>query len=186
MIVCIAEKPSVAQEIARVLGASDRHDGYYEGHGYQVTWTFGHLCQLKAPDSYYPSWKTWALDVLPMSPARYEVELIGKIYSHVTRSMMLGFKGLFIGNTKEERLEAKDAAVLKMGVDTPDILHTSACLGEVRIVDHQAGIIRLVVTADDDLLPKLTDNMVHQLAPVGAAIVEKLIEHIFTTTKLAA
>ena len=91
-----------------------------------------------------------------------------------------------IGNTKEERLEAKDAAVLKMGVDTPDILHTSACLGEVRIVDHQAGIIRLVVTADDDLLPKLTDNMVHQLAPVGAAIVEELIEHIFTTTKLAA
>lgn len=77
MIVCIAEKPSVAQEIARVLGASDRHDGYWEGHGYQVTWTFGHLCQLKAPDSYYPNWKIWSLDVLPMSPARYEVELIG-------------------------------------------------------------------------------------------------------------
>ena len=91
-----------------------------------------------------------------------------------------------IGNAEEESLEAKDAAMLEMRVDTPDILHTSACLGEVRIVNHQTGIIRLVITADDDLLPKLTGNMVHQLAPVGAAIVEELIEHIFTTTKLAA
>ena len=91
-----------------------------------------------------------------------------------------------IGNAEEESLEAKDAAMLEMRVDTPDILHTSACLGEVRIVNHQTGIIRLVITADDDLLPKLTGNMVQQLAPLGAPIVEELIEHIFTTTKLAA
>ena len=76
MIVCIAEKPSVAGEIAKVLGASSRKDGYYEGNNYQVTWTFGHLCQLKEPDRYYPSWKQWSLDVLPMVPPRYEIDLI--------------------------------------------------------------------------------------------------------------
>ena len=76
MIVCIAEKPSVAGEIARVLGARSKRDGYYEGGGYQVTWTFGHLCQLKSPDHYYPAWKKWTLDVLPMIPAVYETELI--------------------------------------------------------------------------------------------------------------
>ena len=91
-----------------------------------------------------------------------------------------------IGNAEEERLESKDAAMLEMRVDTSDVLHTSACLGEVRVINHQAGVRRLVVTADDDLRPKLADNMVHQLAPVGAPIVEELIEHIFTTTKLAA
>ena len=56
MKVCIAEKPSVAGEIAKVLGARAKKDGYYEGNGYQVTWTFGHLCQLKSPDGYYPDW----------------------------------------------------------------------------------------------------------------------------------
>lgn len=76
MIVCIAEKPSVAAEIAKILGARSKQDGYYEGNGYQVTWTFGHLCQLKQPHSYYPNWKSWSMDVLPMAPARYEVELI--------------------------------------------------------------------------------------------------------------
>ena len=76
MIVCIAEKPSVAGEIAKVLGARSKKDGYYEGNGYQVTWTFGHLCQLKQPDSYYPSWKKWEMGVLPMIPSIYEVELI--------------------------------------------------------------------------------------------------------------
>lgn len=91
-----------------------------------------------------------------------------------------------VGDAEEESLEAEDAAVFKMGVDTSDVLHTPACLGEVRIINHQAGIFRLVVTADDDLRPKLADNMVHQLAPVRATIVEELIEHIFTTTKLAA
>lgn len=76
MIVCIAEKPSVAGEIAKVLGARTKKDGYYEGSGYQVTWTFGHLCQLKQPDGYYPDWKKWEMSVLPMLPPRYEVELI--------------------------------------------------------------------------------------------------------------
>ena len=76
MIVCIAEKPSVAGEIAKVLGARSKKDGYYEGSGYQVTWTFGHLCQLKQPDGYYSDWKKWDMGVLPMIPPRYEVELI--------------------------------------------------------------------------------------------------------------
>ena len=76
MKVCIAEKPSVAGEIAKVLGARTKKDGYYEGNGYQVTWTFGHLCQLKQPDGYYPEWKKWDMGILPMIPPRYEVELI--------------------------------------------------------------------------------------------------------------
>ena len=76
MKVCIAEKPSVAGEIAKVLGAKTKKDGYYEGNGYQVTWTFGHLCQLKQPDGYYPEWKKWDMGILPMIPPRYEVELI--------------------------------------------------------------------------------------------------------------
>ena len=91
-----------------------------------------------------------------------------------------------VGNAEKKSFEAEDAAVFKMGVDTSDVLHTTAGLREVRIINHQAGIFRLVVTADNNLRPKLADNMVHQLAPVGAAIVEELIEHIFTTTKLAA
>lgn len=76
MIVCIAEKPSVAGEIAKVLGARSKRDGYFEGNGYQVTWTFGHLCQLKQPDGYSDDWKKWDMGVLPMLPPRYEVELI--------------------------------------------------------------------------------------------------------------
>ena len=76
MKVCIAEKPSVAGEIAKVLGARTKKDGYYEGNGYQVTWTFGHLCQLKQPDGYYANWKKWDIGILPMIPPKYEVELI--------------------------------------------------------------------------------------------------------------
>ena len=76
MIVCICEKPSVALEVAKVLGARTKKDGYYEGNGYQVTWTFGHLCELKSPDKYYPQWKKWSMSVLPMIPPHYEVELI--------------------------------------------------------------------------------------------------------------
>ena len=76
MTVCIAEKPSVAAEIAKVLGARSKKDGYYEGNGYQVTWTFGHLCQLKLPDGYCGSWKKWDMAILPMVPPRFEVELI--------------------------------------------------------------------------------------------------------------
>lgn len=76
MIVCIAEKPSVAKDIARVLGADKSHDGYMEGNGYQVTWTFGHLCTLKEPEDYTPMWKAWALSRLPMIPPRFGIKLI--------------------------------------------------------------------------------------------------------------
>ena len=76
MIVCIAEKPSVARDIAEVLGARTRKDGYIEGNGYQVTWTFGHLCTLKEPDDYTPSWKMWSLSSLPMIPPRFGIKLI--------------------------------------------------------------------------------------------------------------
>ena len=76
MIVCIAEKPSVAKEIADILGARSRHDGYYEGNGYQVTWTFGHLCTLKEPHDYTPMWQKWSLGSLPMIPPRFGIKLI--------------------------------------------------------------------------------------------------------------
>lgn len=76
MIVCIAEKPSVAKEIADVLGARSRKEGYIEGNGYQVTWTFGHLCTLKEPHDYSPMWKRWSLSSLPMIPPRFGIKLI--------------------------------------------------------------------------------------------------------------
>ena len=76
MIVCIAEKPSVARDIADVLGAKNRKEGYIEGNGYQVTWTFGHLCTLKEPHEYTPSWKSWSLSSLPMIPPRFGIKLI--------------------------------------------------------------------------------------------------------------
>lgn len=76
MIVCIAEKPSVARDIARILGANTQKDGYMEGNGYQVTWTFGHLCELKEPDDYLPNWKYWTLAALPMIPRRFGIKLI--------------------------------------------------------------------------------------------------------------
>ncbi|MFV0470036.1 MAG: DNA topoisomerase 3 [Dysgonomonas sp.] len=76
MKVCIAEKPSVAREIANILGAKERKDGYIEGNGYQVTWTFGHLCTLKEPHEYTPQWKSWRLDMLPMIPPRFGIKVI--------------------------------------------------------------------------------------------------------------
>ena len=76
MIVCIAEKPSVAREIAKVLGANTSHDGYMEGNGYQVTWTFGHLCTLKEPQDYTDQWRRWSLGSLPMIPPRFGIKLI--------------------------------------------------------------------------------------------------------------
>ncbi len=75
MKVCIAEKPSVAQSIAQILGANQRRDGYYEGNGYQVTWTFGHLCELKAPEEYDDRWKSWSLVWLPIMPQRFGITL---------------------------------------------------------------------------------------------------------------
>jgi len=74
--VCIAEKPSVAREIAAILGATQKKDGYLEGNGYQVTWTFGHLCTLKEPHDYTAEWKSWDLRYLPMIPPRFGIKLI--------------------------------------------------------------------------------------------------------------
>lgn len=76
MKVCIAEKPSVAKDIARILGANSAHTGYMEGNGYQVTWTFGHLCELKEPRDYTLNWKHWSLGSLPMIPSRFGIKLI--------------------------------------------------------------------------------------------------------------
>lgn len=76
MKLCITEKPSVGADIARIIGASARHDGYYDGNGYAVTWTFGHLCTLKEPHDYYPEWKRWRLGALPMIPSKFGIKLI--------------------------------------------------------------------------------------------------------------
>jgi len=76
MKVCIAEKPSVAKEIAQVIGATVRKDGYFEGNGYQVTWTFGHFCTLLPPEGYKPHWKRWDLNSLPMLPERFETQVM--------------------------------------------------------------------------------------------------------------
>lgn len=76
MKVCIAEKPSVAKEIAQVLGATSRRDGFFEGNDYQVTWTFGHLCTLKEPHDYLPEWKRWSLDTLPIIPTPFGIKLL--------------------------------------------------------------------------------------------------------------
>ena len=78
MIVCIAEKPSVARDIAKVLGATTTRDGYIEGNGYQVTWTYGHLCTLKEPNDYMDMWKHWSLGSLPMIPQRFGIKLINQ------------------------------------------------------------------------------------------------------------
>nr|WP_294075359.1 DNA topoisomerase 3 [Prevotella sp. UBA4952] len=105
MIVCIAEKPSVAKDIARILGATQSHDGYMEGNGYQVTWTFGHLCELKEPDDYTPMWKHWSLSALPMIPSRFGIKLISdegirkqfktikKLYDHADEIINCGDAG---------------------------------------------------------------------------------------------
>ncbi|KAA5543446.1 type IA DNA topoisomerase [Adhaeribacter rhizoryzae] len=76
MKVCIAEKPSVAREIASVIGANNKKDGYFEGNGYQVTWTFGHFCQLREPDDYRPEWKRWSIHDLPMIPDQFGIKLM--------------------------------------------------------------------------------------------------------------
>lgn len=77
MIVCIAEKPSVARDLAEILGAKQRKDGYIEGNGYQVTWTIGHLCSLKDPEDYNPNWKFWKLEDLPIIPPKFDIKIKG-------------------------------------------------------------------------------------------------------------
>ncbi len=76
MILCIAEKPSVGKEIARIVGATSRRDGFFEGNGYLISWTFGHLCTLKAPDDYSDDWKRWDLNFLPMIPPKFQLKVI--------------------------------------------------------------------------------------------------------------
>ena len=90
MIVCIAEKPSVARDIARIIGATSSHDGYMEGNGFQVTWTFGHLCTLKEPHDYTPLWKSWSLTQLPMIPERFGIKLIDDQGIHKQFSIIEG------------------------------------------------------------------------------------------------
>ena len=82
MIVCVAEKPSVGAYIANVLGAKQKHDGYFEGNGYQVTWTFGHLCALLDPQEYTEQWKAWTLSSLPMIPPRFSIKVFGDAGVH--------------------------------------------------------------------------------------------------------
>lgn len=78
MKLCITEKPSVGRDIASILGATRKCDGYFEGNGYCVTWTFGHLCCLKEPHDYLPQWKRWSLGALPMLPQRFGIKLIAQ------------------------------------------------------------------------------------------------------------
>ena len=83
MKVCIAEKPSVAIEIANILGANTKRDGYYEGNGYAVTYTFGHLCTLLEPKDYKPHWKSWDLNNLPMLPEKFETKVTIKVLGYI-------------------------------------------------------------------------------------------------------
>jgi DNA topoisomerase III len=107
MIVCIAEKPSVAKDIARIIGANSARDGYMEGNGYQVTWTFGHLCELKEPDDYTPMWKRWSLSALPMIPQRFSIKLINdegikKQFSTIERLMQAADSIINCGDAGQE------------------------------------------------------------------------------------
>ena len=107
MIVCIAEKPSVAKDIARIIGATTSRDGYMEGNGYQVTWTFGHLCELKEPDDYTPMWKHWSLSALPMIPPRFGIKLINdegikKQFSIIERLMQAADSIINCGDAGQE------------------------------------------------------------------------------------
>ena len=106
MKVCIAEKPGVAKEIARILGATIKKDGYFEGNGYRVTWTFGHLCSLKEPDDYTPEWKRWSLSTLPMLPEKFDIKVIAN--PGVGKQFKI-IKSLF--NDCEEVINCGDAGI---------------------------------------------------------------------------
>ncbi len=107
MIVCIAEKPSVGRDIAHVLGANQQRDGYMEGNGYQVTWTFGHLCELKEPHEYSNLWKTWSLGQLPMIPQRFGIKLktdkgVEKQFETIRRLMLGAERIINCGDAGQE------------------------------------------------------------------------------------
>ncbi len=107
MIVCIAEKPSVAKDIARIIGATASRDGYMEGNGYQVTWTFGHLCELKMPEDYTPMWRSWSLSSLPMIPPKFGIRLkddegIKKQFATIERLMQAADSIINCGDAGQE------------------------------------------------------------------------------------
>ena len=124
MIVCIAEKPSVAKDIAKVLGANSSHDGYMEGNGYQVTWTFGHLCTLKEPNDYTDAWKHWALSALPMIPQRFGIKLIEdsgvkKQFKTIERLMKSADKIINCGDAGQEGELIQRWVMQKAGATCP-------------------------------------------------------------------
>lgn len=124
MIVCIAEKPSVAADIAKILGATTRHDGYYEGNGYQVTWTFGHLCELKYPEEYHPEWKTWSFSQLPMIPSRFGIRLkadkgVEKQFNTIARLMQNADSIVNCGDAGQEGELIQRWVMQKAGVSCP-------------------------------------------------------------------
>ncbi len=124
MIVCIAEKPSVARDIAEVLGARTKKDGYIEGNGYQVTWTFGHLCTLKEPHEYTPAWKVWSLGSLPMIPPRFGIKLINdsgiERQFHIIEGLMQKADGIInCGDAGQEGELIQRWVMQKAGVHCP-------------------------------------------------------------------
>lgn len=124
MIVCVAEKPSVAREIAGVLGATTKRQGYLEGNGYQVTWTFGHLCTLKEPHDYSPQWKIWMLSSLPMIPPRFGIKLIdNEVYTQqfrIIRTLMQNADEIInCGDAGQEGELIQRWVMLKAGVKCP-------------------------------------------------------------------
>ena len=124
MIVCIAEKPSVAKDIAHIIGANSSRDGYMEGNGYQVTWTFGHLCTLKEPDDYTANWKRWSLGALPMIPQRFGIKLIDdqgirKQFGIIERLMQAADKIINCGDAGQEGELIQRWVMQKAGVHCP-------------------------------------------------------------------
>ena len=124
MIVCIAEKPSVAKDIARILGANHPQNGFYEGNGYQVTWTFGHLCELKAPGDYTEAWKRWSITALPMIPPRFGIKLkedegIKKQFEVIKRIMSQAQQIINCGDAGQEGELIQRWVMQKAGVKCP-------------------------------------------------------------------
>lgn len=124
MIVCIAEKPSVARDIAHVLGATTSRDGYIEGNGYQVTWTFGHLCELKYPEDYTPLWKQWSLGALPMVPPRFGIRLkddrgVERQFAVIRRLMQAADRIINCGDAGQEGELIQRWVMQKAGANCP-------------------------------------------------------------------
>ena len=124
MIVCITEKPSVARDIAKVIGANQKHDGYIEGNGYAITWTFGHLCTLKSPADYISQWKRWSLSDLPMIPSRFGIKLIDnegykKQFEIISRLVREATEVINCGDAGQEGELIQRWVLQKAGVSCP-------------------------------------------------------------------